>query len=48
MIVKEILKEVATKTDLLLIAMKELKHVNVEEFVHLIMNVKKDIVVCTV
>ncbi len=45
MIVKEILKEVAAKTDLLLIAMKELKHVDVSQVVHIMMNVKKDIVV---
>jgi hypothetical protein len=46
MIVKKILKEVTTKTDSPLIAMQELKHVDVFHIVQLIMNVKKDIVVC--
>ncbi len=45
MIVKEILKEVATKTDLPLIAMQILKHVDVLKDVHLTRCVKKDIVV---
>ena len=45
MIVKENLKEVAVKTDLLLIAIQGLKHVNVSKDVYLMMNVKKDIVV---
>jgi hypothetical protein len=45
MIVKEILKEVATKTDLPPIAMQELKHVDVSKDVHLTLCVKKDIVV---
>jgi hypothetical protein len=46
MIVKEILKEVATKTDLPLIAMQILKHVYVFHIVQLMMNVKRDVVFC--
>ncbi len=45
MIVKKILKEIAAKTDLSLIAMQILKHVDVFKDVHLTRCVKKDIVV---
>ncbi len=45
MIVKEILKEVATKTDLPLIAIQILKNVDVLQDVDLMICVKKDIVV---
>ena len=48
MIVKEILKEVAVKTGLLLIAIQILKHVDVFHIVQLMINVKKDIVACIV
>jgi hypothetical protein len=46
MIVKGILKEVAVKTDLLLIVMQGLKHVDVLRDVYLTVCVKKDTVVC--
>jgi hypothetical protein len=45
MIIKGILKEVAAKTDLVPIAMHVLKHVYVLQVVHLMICVKKDIVV---
>jgi len=48
MIVKVILKEVVVKTDLLLIVMQILKHVNVIYTVWSIRSVKKDIVACIV
>jgi len=48
MIAKGILKEVVVKTDLVFIAIQILKHVYVENFVQLMVNVKKDIVACIV
>jgi hypothetical protein len=47
-IVKESLKEVATKTDLPLTAMQILKFVDVLVVVELMINVKNDIVACIV
>jgi hypothetical protein len=48
MIVKEISKEVAVKTDSPLIAIQILKHVDVLHIVHLTRCVKKDTVACSV